>query len=76
MDSLLSSDPWNVDPQLLPVPWRKELAEPPQRPLKLAFIFDDGMVKPQPPVQRAAREMAEKLRNAGHEGMVHKRLIQ
>ncbi|EOD52200.1 putative acetamidase protein [Neofusicoccum parvum UCRNP2] len=60
-------DPWNVDPRLFPVPWRKELAELPKKPLKLAFIFDDGVVKPQPPVARAIREVAEKLKAAGHE---------
>ncbi|KAL1636819.1 hypothetical protein SLS56_000912 [Neofusicoccum ribis] len=60
-------DPWNVDPRLFPVPWRKELAELPKKPLKLAFIFDDGVVKPQPPVARAIREAAEKLKAAGHE---------
>jgi amidase len=69
MDSLLSSSPWNVDPGLLPVPWKQDLAEPPSRPLKLAFIFDDGIVKPQPPVERATRELAEKLKRAGHEGV-------
>jgi len=68
MQTLLSSEPWTVDPHLLPVPWRYELAQPPSRPLKLAFIYDDGVIKPQPPVERAARETAEKLKKAGHEG--------
>ncbi|GME61105.1 Acetamidase [Neofusicoccum parvum] len=67
LDSFLSTDPWNVDPRLFPVPWRKELTELPKKPLKLAFIFDDGVVKPQPPVARAIREAAEKLKAAGHE---------
>lgn len=67
MDTLLSSEPWDLDPGLLPVPWRRELAEISQKPLKLAFIFDDGVVKPQPPVERAAREIYKKLENAGHE---------
>lgn len=67
LDSYLSTSPWDVDPRILPVPWRKELAEPPKAPLKLAFIFDDGVVKPQPPVARAIREVADKLKAAGHE---------
>jgi amidase len=68
MESLCSAKPWIVDPTILPIPWRKELASTPTRPLKIAFVFDDGVVKPQPPVERATREMAEKLRGAGHEG--------
>lgn len=68
MDSLCSLQPWNVDPLLLPIPWRSDLAIPPQRLLKLAFIYDDGVVKPQPPVDRAARETASILKAAGHEG--------
>lgn len=68
METLLGSEPWTVDPQLLPVPWRKELAVFPQRPLKVAFIYDDGIIKPQPPVERAVRAMASKFLEAGHEG--------
>ncbi|OMP85361.1 putative amidase [Diplodia seriata] len=67
LDGLLSTSPWNTDPRSFPVPWRKELAAPPKTPLKLAFIFDDGIVKPQPPAARAVREAAEKARAAGHE---------
>ncbi|PYH97800.1 amidase signature enzyme [Aspergillus ellipticus CBS 707.79] len=67
MQSLLDSDPWTVDPGCLPIPWRKELAEKPTRKLRLGIIYDDGVVKPQPPVARAMRETAEKLVDAGHE---------
>jgi amidase len=67
MDSYLSSNPWESDPKLLPVPWRKELAVPPTRPLKIAFIVDDGVILPQPPVQRAVKETVARLRKGGHE---------
>jgi amidase len=67
METLLESQPWDVDPGLLPIPWRKELTVPPSRPLKLAFIFDDGLVRCQPPVERATRLLADKLKAAGHE---------
>jgi amidase len=68
-ESLLDSQPWNVDPGLLPIPWSYEVAKKPKRRLKLAFIVDDGIIKPQPPVERITRKTAEKLRAAGHEGM-------
>ena len=67
METLLSSDPWNLDPQLIPIPWRKELAHAPENKLKIGFVYDDGIVKPQPPAERVARELAQKLKDAGHE---------
>lgn len=67
MESMLDSQPWNIDPGCVPIPWRKELAAQPTRKLKLAFVFDDGVVRPQPPVARALRETAAKLAAAGHE---------
>ena len=70
MESLLASSPWNVDPNVVPIPWRKELAiSPTNRKLRLGVVFDDGVVKPQPPVARAMRETIDALRAAGHEGM-------
>lgn len=67
MESMLDSQPWNIDPGCIPIPWRKELAARPTRKLKLGFVFDDGVVRPQPPVARALRETAFKLAAAGHE---------
>lgn len=71
MEKLLASSPWNVDPSAIPLPWRTELATPPtDRKLRLGVVFDDGVVKPQPPVARAMRETVQALREAGHEGML------
>lgn len=67
-ESLLDSEPWNIDPGLLPIPWRRHMAEMPTRSLKLGFIFDDGITKCQPPIERLARGMAARLMAAGHEG--------
>lgn len=70
MKSLLTSKPWEIDPTAIPIPWREDLATPPKdRNLKLGFVFDDGVVKPQPPVARAMRETVQALRAAGHEGI-------
>lgn len=71
MESLLTSEPWHIDPTAIPVPWRKELAVPSTtRKLRLGVIFDDGTVKPQPPVSRAMLETIQALRAAGHEGKI------
>ncbi len=70
MQSLLDSSPWNLDPGCIPIPWRKDMAALPTKKLKLGIIYDDGIVRPQPPVMRAMRETAQKLKDAGHEGTV------
>ncbi|KAJ5781165.1 hypothetical protein N7457_006325 [Penicillium paradoxum] len=68
MESLLASHPWTVDPNAIPIPWRKELAVPStDRKMRLGVIFDDGCVKPQPPIARAMRETVDALTAAGHE---------
>lgn len=70
MDHLLASQPWRIDPAAIPIPWRKELAAlPTDRKLRLGVVFDDGVVRPQPPVMRAMRETVQALRDAGHEGL-------
>lgn len=69
MEKMLESNPWDLDPGCVPIPWRKDLATVRGRKLKLGIIYDDGVVLPQPPVTRALRELVQKLRDAGHEGM-------
>ncbi|PYI18845.1 amidase signature enzyme [Aspergillus violaceofuscus CBS 115571] len=68
MASLLASEPWTLDPGCIPIPWRTELAlKPATKKLRVAIIHDDGVVKPQPPIARAMREVERKLVEAGHE---------
>ena len=67
MESYASILPWTSDPQILPIPWRSELAVPPRRPLKIGYILDDGVVRCHPPIRRNLREMIAKLKKAGHE---------
>ncbi|PYH41191.1 putative acetamidase [Aspergillus saccharolyticus JOP 1030-1] len=67
MHALLASEPWTLDPGCVPIPWRTELAAKPARKLRVGIIHDDGVVKPQPPIARAMREVEQKLKDAGHE---------
>ncbi|PGH00912.1 hypothetical protein AJ79_08067 [Helicocarpus griseus UAMH5409] len=62
--TVTNSAPWLLDPKCIPIPWRT--VERKQK-LKLAVLWDDGMVRPTPPVRRAQKETVEKLRKAGHE---------
>lgn len=62
--AVVESEPWRHDPKCIPMPWRPVQ---PKRKLKLAVLWDNGMVMPTPPVQRALKEAVEKLKLAGHE---------
>lgn len=62
--TIIDQQPWLHDPKCLPIPWR---SVEPKRRLKLAVIWNDGMVTPTPPVARALKETVDKLKAAGHE---------
>ncbi|OCL12251.1 amidase [Glonium stellatum] len=62
--TVVGLEPWVQDPKCLPIPWRSVKIK---QKLKLAVLWNDGMVTPTPPVQRALKETADKLRKAGHE---------
>lgn len=64
--AVTNAQPWLLDPKCIPIPWRVVEAEPKPK-LKLGVLWDDGMVRPTPPVRRALRETVEKLRREGHE---------
>ncbi|EON62436.1 hypothetical protein W97_01658 [Coniosporium apollinis CBS 100218] len=61
---IVNSEPWHKDPKCLPIPWHPVEAK---TKLKLGVLWDDGMAKPTPPVQRALKETVEKLKKAGHD---------
>jgi amidase len=52
MKSVLSANPYLLDPRLVPIPWTG-LSTPAPKRLKVGIIFNDGFVEPQPPVKRA-----------------------
>jgi len=62
--TVVGLEPWMQDPKCLPIPWRSVKIK---QKLKLAVMWDDGMVTPTPPVQRALKETVDKLKKAGHE---------
>jgi len=61
--AVMDTEPWNDDPQILPIPWRKV-----ELPEKLCFgmIVDDTLCKPTPPVLRGLAETKAALEAAGH----------
>jgi amidase len=66
--AVIAAAPWNQDPKCCPVPWRYDMFEEAQtRPLVIAAMRDDGVVRPHPPITRVLDEVAKKLELAGHE---------
>lgn len=65
MDAYINSGkPWTVDPWALPFPWRK-VEVPKASDLKIGILWDDGIVKPFPPIERGLKYVADKLEKAG-----------
>ncbi|KAF4151134.1 hypothetical protein CNMCM6069_004487 [Aspergillus lentulus] len=74
--AVLSQEPWFHDPLVLEVPWREDIEREvgalvnrsATDPSKLAFavMYDDGIVKPHPPIARAMKTVEETLRKLGH----------
>ena len=62
--AIIDAQQWLVDPKVLPIPWRP--AERKSK-LRIAVLWNDGVVEPTPPVRRALKETVEKLKAAGHE---------
>lgn len=62
----LAYQPWDYEPSLIDIPWRSyTVADLPKR-LKIGVLWNDGIVRPHPPVLRALRETVNALRAAGH----------
>lgn len=64
--TLIDAKPWHKEPSLLPFPWKQEQFFKGKK-LKVAVLWDDGVVKPHPPVLRALKEVVETLKAKGHE---------
>jgi amidase len=81
--AVIDATPWELDPKCCPVPWRSDIFNDAQsRPLVIAVMRDDGVVKPHPPITRVLDEVAAKLQRAGHElvewtpGNLHQECIE
>jgi amidase len=61
--TLIDAKPWLHEPSLLPFPWKEEDFIK-GRKLKVAVIWDDGVVKPHPPVTRALKQVVDKLESS------------
>ena len=79
MKSLLALEPWERDPRVVPIPWRQIIVDQTlsrsrsdgssndRRPLKLGIFWSDGVVTPQPPIQRGLHLLVNAVRESGHQ---------
>jgi amidase len=66
--AVVDAAPWSQDPKCSPIPWRSHMYDEVQsRPLVVAVMRNDGVVRPHPPVIRVLDDVVAKLEGAGHE---------
>ncbi|WPG97460.1 acetamidase [Acrodontium crateriforme] len=63
-ESIIGAEPWLRDPKCLEIPWRQVQLKP---KLKIAVLWDNGIVTPTPPVKRALKTVVEKLKAKGYD---------
>lgn len=68
MEVLPFAAPWELDQHVAPIPWRSELASLRGKRLRIGYLVDDGVVRCQPPAERAVKDVIDALKAAGHEG--------
>ncbi|OAL18769.1 hypothetical protein AYO20_11703 [Fonsecaea nubica] len=60
--------PWEYDIKSLPIPWRKDVIQPPGRRMRFGIISThDGLVHVHPPAERALANTKAALEKQGHE---------
>ena len=69
MNVVLATKPFRLDPRLVPIPWTG-LSSPAKRPLKFGLMFNDGVIQPQPPVQKAMEWARSQLSDPKHADIV------
>ncbi|KAI8255803.1 putative amidase [Colletotrichum sp. SAR 10_77] len=62
MSAMLGAEPWQTETSLVPLPWRQVALK---KDITIGVMFDDGCVKPHPPVLRALQHATDKLKAAG-----------
>jgi amidase len=79
MSALLRSEPWLRDPNVVPIPWRHTIERETLgrtdehgraiegAALKIGFLYNDGFMKPHPPILRGLRIVQEALAHTGHQ---------
>ncbi|OAP64558.1 hypothetical protein AYL99_00530 [Fonsecaea erecta] len=57
---ILAAEPWKKSHMVIPLPWRTSISLPEK--LTIGFLWDDGVVRPHPPVTAAMQSLRAKLK--------------
>ncbi len=72
MKNVISREPWRYDALTIRKKWNEEeyslVEHGGGRQLCFAILWDDGLIKPHPPIQRGLETTKEALIRAGHKG--------
>lgn len=60
MKTIIQSEPWLIEPALIPLSWNPPLVSSTQR-LRIGVMWHDNMVTPHPPITRALKEVVSRL---------------
>lgn len=66
MKTVVDAEPWVTEPAIVPLSWRTWSA-PTDRKLRVGIMWDDGVVRPHPPIERALKMVEKRLRDVGIE---------
>lgn len=62
MKTVIDAKPWLHEPALTPICWNSDFSGYTNRPLKIAVMWNDGVVTPHPPIERELHETVAHLR--------------
>ncbi|KAB8231082.1 amidase signature domain-containing protein [Aspergillus alliaceus] len=60
--AVLDAEPWDIETSLVPLPWRRVKEN---REFTVGIMWDDGLVRPHPPITRALEAAKSQLQAAG-----------
>jgi amidase len=60
--AVIDQEPWDIETSLVAMPWKRVTAK---KDFTVGIIWDDGIVKPHPPITRGLQHAKEKLLAAG-----------
>ena len=75
---MLDAKPWLIEPPIIEIPWKTDVANGQSLPEKLSFaiLLDDEVVKPHPPILDALARTKRLLEFAGHNVILWKPKLQ
>lgn len=61
MQVVIDSQPWLLEPALIPIPWNSSIYITADHSLRIGVMWNDGVITPHPPITRAMKELVSHL---------------